>query len=109
MNMQDNEITYEIYYQIEAQEDLKEIVAYYHEIAGFSVADNNLNRILNSIDGLSFMPQKCPISSFSKEIRKLSVVDLPFLVFFKIMENKVVVLNIVHSSRNPKWIARRLS
>ncbi len=106
--MENSEITYEISYQIEAQEDLKEIIAYYDEIAGFEVAENNLNRILNSIDGLSFMPQKCPVLGFSKEIRKLSVVDLPYLVFFKIIEHKVIILNIFHSSRNPKLIAQQL-
>ncbi len=105
--MENNEITYEIFYQTEAEEDLKEIVAYYHENASFEVAKNNLNRILDSIKGLSFMPKKCPVSDFSKEIRKLSVVDLPYLVFFKVIENRVIILNIFHSSRSPKFIASR--
>lgn len=106
--MENQEFNYIICFQEEAKEDLKEIIAYYKETAGNEVANSNLDRILNSIDGLSLFPNRCPLCHFSSEIRKLVVIGLPYLVFFKVIENRVYILNIFHSKRNPRWIIQNL-
>lgn len=95
---------YQIHYQSEAQDDLKEIALYYTQVADFEVAKRNIGRILDSIDGLEIMPYRCPVSDFSPNIRKLVVPKLPYLVFFKIINDVVYVLNIYSAKRNPKLL-----
>lgn len=108
MTLENFETSYQILWQDEAQEDLKEIATYYREAGGLELTEKNLDRILNSIDGLKKMPERCQISSFSPNIRRLTVVNLPYLVFFKIIGDKVYILRIFSAKRSPKTIQNQL-
>lgn len=103
-----NKITYTIEYQNEAQADLQDIASYYNEVAGLMVANQNIERILNSIDGLHQLPHRCPLASFSQTIHKLTVPNLPYLVFYKVVGDKVHILNIFHAKHDPKWFKMKL-
>lgn len=100
--MENIEIIYQIEYQSEAEADLKDIAFYYHQTAGAEIAKKNIERILNSIDGLDQMPYRCLVCDFSPNIRKLTVPQLPYLVFFKVVDNTVYILNIYNAKCNPK-------
>lgn len=100
--MKDIEITYKILYQVEAEEDLKEIANYYQIVGSEELAERNLDRILNSIDSLEKMPYRCQVSDFSDSIHKLTVPNLPYLVFFKIIGENVYILNIFNAKRSQK-------
>lgn len=108
MTLEDFEIFYQILWQTEAEEDLKEIATYYREVGGLELAKKNLDRILNSIDGLQKMPSRCQVSDFSPNIRKLTVVNLPYLVFFKIIGDKVYILRIYNAKRSQKTLQNQL-
>lgn len=99
---------YKIEYQSEAEADLKDIAFYYHQSAGVEVAKKNIERILSSIDGLEKMPYRCPLTSFSQTIHKLTVPNLPYLVFYKVVGDTVHILNIFHAKRNPNWFKMKL-
>ncbi|WP_373784653.1 type II toxin-antitoxin system RelE/ParE family toxin [Kaistella sp.] len=105
--MNDTETIYKIFYQFEAEEDLKEIANYYQYAGGEDIAEMNIDRILNSIDSLEKMPFRCSTSDFSKNIRKLNVPNLPYIVFFKIIGENVYVLNIFHTKRSQKILQRK--
>lgn len=100
--MNDIDITYNIFYQLEAQEDLKEIANYYKLTGGLEVAEKNIDRILNSIDSLEKLPSRCQVSDFYKNIRKLVIPNLPYLVFFKIVGENVYILNIFNTNKDQK-------
>lgn len=102
--MENTEIIYKIEYQSEAEADLKDIAFYYHQTAGTEIAKTNIERILNSIDGLEHMPYRCPVCDFSPNIRKLTVPKLPYLVFFKVVGDTVHILNIFNARRNPRLL-----
>lgn len=102
--MENIEIIYKIEYQSEAEADLKDIAFYYHQTAGAEIAQRNVERILNSIDGLEQMPHRCPICDFSPNVRKLTVPKLPYLVFFKVVGDTVHILNIFNAKRNPRLL-----
>lgn len=102
--MENTEIIYKIEYQSEAEADLKDIAFYYHQTAGAEVAKNNIERILNSIDGLEQMPYRCPVCDFSPNVRKLIVPKLPYLVFFKVVGDTVHILNVYSSKRNQRLL-----
>lgn len=108
MTLEDFEIFYQILWQTEAEEDLKEIATYYREVGGLELAKKNLDRILNSIDGLQKMPSRCQVSDFSPNIHKLTVVNLPYLVFFKIIGDKVYILRIYNAKRSQKTLQNQL-
>ncbi|MCG7412883.1 type II toxin-antitoxin system RelE/ParE family toxin [Moraxella nonliquefaciens] len=102
--MENTEIIYKIEYQSEAEADLKDIAFYYHQTAGTDIAKTNIERILNSIDGLEHIPYRCPVCDFSPNIRKLTVPKLPYLVFFKVVGDTVHILNIFNAKRNPRLL-----
>lgn len=93
---------YQVLWQSEAEADLKEIAFYYHQVGGLELAERNIDRILASIDGLQSMPERCQVSDFSGNIRKLSVYKMPYVVFFKIIDDKVYLLNIFNTRRSQK-------
>lgn len=103
-----SELVYKIFFQNEAKADLNEIGLYYAQFGGEAVAEINLDRILNSIDGLQKMPNRCPACDFSPNIKKLTVVGLPFLVFFKIIGDAVHILRIYNAKRNQKILQDQL-
>ena len=102
--MENTEIIYKIEYQSEAEADLKDIAFYYHQTAGSEIAKTNIERILNSIDGLEYMPYRCPVCDFSPNVRRLVVPKSPYLVFFKVVGDTVHILNVYNSKRDQKLL-----
>lgn len=95
---------YSIYQQLEAREALQNILFYYIDTAGYEVALDISVRIEASINGLTYMPKKCQVSDFSRNIRKLSIPNLPYIVYFTIEEHQVIILEVIHGSKNQEYL-----
>lgn len=95
---------YSIYQQPEVNDALQHILFYYIDTAGYDVALDISIKIEASINSLSHMPKKCQVSDFSKNIRKLSIPNLPYIVYFTIEDNQVIILEIIHGSRNQDFL-----
>ncbi len=95
-------MTYNIYIEPEAKNALRNILFYYVDTVGYEKADNIITQIQSSIESLENMPKRCQISDFSKHVHKLSIPNLPYIVYFFIQENTVIILDVIHGSRNQK-------
>lgn len=95
---------YEIIYEPSAKNNLDEILLYYASLGGFILAESISNQISLNIEKLEFMPTRCPISSFSSSIRKLVIKNLPLVAYFEIIDDKVYILEILHTSRKESFL-----
>lgn len=98
---------YTITLEIEAELALKEIFQYYIDVANYEIADSNMSVIEAAINALEFMPNRCPISDFSPNIRKLVVPKLPYLVFYTVKNDEVIILNIFHERRDQNILSSK--
>ncbi len=98
---------YSIYHEPEAREALKDILFYYIDTVGYEVALDISFRIETSINSLANMPKKCQVSDFSKNVRKLSIPNLPYIVYFTIEGNQVIILEVIHGSRNQTFLLEK--
>jgi plasmid stabilization system protein ParE len=92
---------YIVTYEPEAENDLFEIVFYYAEQGGFELAETINNRIRDHIKRLETMPFRATESVTVPNSREFLIERLPYKAFYRVDETskKVLVLNIVHTSR----------
>jgi plasmid stabilization system protein ParE len=92
---------YTIFYELEAENDLFEIVFYYAEQGGFELAERMNDRIRTHIKRLENMPFRATESVNVPNSREFLIEQLPYKAFFRVDEvgKKVLILNIVHTSR----------
>ena len=83
----------------EALDDLAEIAAYYYAEASPRTAESVERRIVEQIEGLPPFPERIRKSDRIPGARELVVNRLPYIVFVKLLEDAVVVLNVVHTAR----------
>lgn len=82
-----------------ALDDLAAIVAYYLDAASPWTAEVVRQRILAAIMDLRDFPERARQSERVPGTRELVVPRLPYLVFVKIAEPDLIVLNVVHTAR----------
>lgn len=82
-----------------ALDDLAAIVAYYLEVASPWVAQTAQERILAAVQDLRNFPERIRPSERVPGARELVVPKLPYIVFVKVDELSLVVLNVVHTAR----------
>jgi plasmid stabilization system protein ParE len=61
--------------------------------------------LLNTFDGIAERPES--FLRFTGEIRRAVVKVFPFVIHFLAEEEKIVVLSVLHSSRNPAELRKR--
>ena len=63
-----------------------------------------INKCLLSLSTTPYIYAKCPhlISTKTKTYRNIILKKYPYIIIYSIIKNKVTVLNIIHTSRNPK-------
>jgi len=83
----------------EALDDLAEIVAYYYAEASPRTAESVERRIVEQIEGLPPFPERIRKSDRVPGTRELVVNRLPYIVFVKLTQDTIIVLNVVHTSR----------
>ncbi|MEG4243510.1 type II toxin-antitoxin system RelE/ParE family toxin [Microcoleus sp. MON2_D6] len=87
-----------------AQEEFDEAVDWYEQqSAGLGV--EFLNRVEEALDRISATPEACSI--VFQEMRRIVVRKFPYLIFYRVEPEQIVVLAIFHSKREPKtWQSR---
>ncbi len=83
----------------EALDDLAEIVAYYYTEASPRTAESVERRIVEQIEGLPPFPERIRKSDRILGTRELVVNRLPYIVFVKLTQDEIIVLNVVHTAR----------
>ena len=83
----------------EALDDLAEIVAYYYTEASPRTAESIERRIVEQIEGLPPFPERIRKSDRIPGTRELVVNRLPYIVFVKLTQDTIIVLNVVHTAR----------
>ncbi len=82
-----------------ALDNLAAIVAYYLEVASPWTAESVERRLVEAIVALLPFPESIRASDRVPGARELVVPKLPYIVFVKVREDDLVVLNIVHTAR----------
>jgi len=82
----------------EAEQDLENILLYYLEHAGLSVAESVYSRIHEQIETLKFLPERCRIGRI-QETWGYVIARLPYIAVVHVDNDTVSVLNIVHTAR----------
>ncbi len=90
---------YKVEISMLAKESIKSMGLYIRDVLKNSFAANNfLTEIYNVIQDLCFMPNRYPLFNDFKDIRKITYSN--YVITFKILETKVLVLRVFHSSTN---------
>ncbi len=92
---------YRIIYEPEAENDLIEILSYYAETGGMSLADAINQRMRRHIDRLKAMPQRIADSQIVPDAKGFLIEKLPYWAYFVIDDarQEVLILNIIHTRR----------
>jgi toxin ParE1/3/4 len=88
-----------VVYSPRAMRDLQGISAYLVERNPTGAA-NVLGAIKSSIETLSFFPQIGRVVD-DAEHRRLPVLRYPYLIYYRIADDELLILHIRHSSRRP--------
>lgn len=93
---------YQIIYEEDALQDLTDIAHYYFEKSGIELADRMSERILNEIDSLSFMPNRCVDCPLFPKYKQLNINNLPYRAYFLIdeIQKNVHIINVIHHAKN---------
>ncbi len=83
----------------EALGDLEEILAYYYLEASPRTAAAIERRIIGEIEALLPYPERIRESNRIPGCRELVVNRLPYVVFIRLQEDAIIVLNVVHTKR----------
>ncbi|NOX84588.1 MAG: type II toxin-antitoxin system RelE/ParE family toxin [Chlorobi bacterium] len=87
-----------------AKNDIQDIVDYYDNLSP-KLTDNFLNELDTCIEDIRKMPK-----AYQKRFHEIRVIFLkrfPFGVFYKMYGKKVVVIAVLHTSRNPEIWKKR--
>ncbi len=100
---------YKVEFLPAALQDLEDIFDYILLEESKEMAEEVLDRIMSSLERLETFPNS---GSFvpDKKLRSLEirmVVTSPYLAFYRILEDKVLIYHIVHGARNYKDLFNR--
>lgn len=95
-------LTYKVIVTEQAEKGLINLFEYYIDIAGYLVAEANITAIEICLESLNRLPHRYQISDFSSQIRRLVVPNLPFLVYYTILEleQEVHILEVLDSRKD---------
>jgi plasmid stabilization system protein ParE len=88
----------------EAEQDLADAAAWYEEqLPG--LANRFLDEVLSTFSAIAEAPLKYPI--LHRDTRRALIHRFPFGVYFRVESTAIVVLAVMHGSRNPRrWKTR---
>lgn len=95
---------YIIIYENEALEALEEIAYYYAIKESYGLSESIVTRIRTNIASIASMPNRFPISIFSNKIRKVSIINLPYIAYFTVLEQTIHIVEILHGARNQDFL-----
>ncbi len=92
-------------FNINVARDLKEILAFYEEESGTTLADAFYNELMFRIDQVEKNPKRFPFSVGDR--RRVNLSRFPYHFLYRIKSNSIRVLVIRHHHRNPHFGYRR--
>lgn len=95
---------YTITYETEAEHALENIAFYYIEQVGLEMAKAIMDSIKERIESLDTMPDRCQKSSFCQNVHKLVIQKPPYSVYYQILGQEVIILEILHNKQDPKFL-----
>lgn len=95
---------YSVVYSLDVENTLDEIIYYYSQKGGIILSNRMFDNIVSQLNELETMPFRCQVSDFSKNIRKMVIKTPPYLAYYTVTETKVIILELVHGSKNQDFI-----
>lgn len=83
----------------EALTDFEEILTYYYQEVSPRTAAAVEQRIITDIESLPPFPERIRASHRIPGARELVVSKLPYIVLLQIKDDKLIILNIVHTKK----------
>lgn len=97
---------YELVISRAAFEDIDEAFTYYEqELAG--LGERFLENLESAYQKLALRPQHFGFIDANKSLRDVSIDQFPFVVIFQIHLERVLILRVFHTSRNPRSLKFR--
>ncbi len=97
-------MSYDVRVRLRARNDIEDAARWY-ESQQLNLGGEYLNEIAAAFDKLAENPKAYP--AIHRETRRLLLQRFPFGVFYRIIDNRVIVLAVMHSSRDPNnWKSR---
>ncbi|PJA54115.1 MAG: plasmid stabilization protein [Candidatus Marinimicrobia bacterium CG_4_9_14_3_um_filter_48_9] len=87
-----------------ASQELIDAATYYDEQAQ-GLGEKFLNRVQSAVAQLELQPEVWPL--INSNIHRMLIRQFPFALLYRIEENEVIVLAVMHLKREPKyWVNR---
>jgi len=97
-------VTFEVRLRPEAERDLSEAAVWYEEqVAG--LGHQFLDEVFNALSTVGDAPHRYPV--VHGNTRRMLIRKFPFGVYYQIEKSTVIVLAIMHASRDPRLWRRR--
>ena len=97
---------YQVYFYPDIENDLIEITRYYEEKV-IGLAEEFLQIFYSSCDMISKHPFQC--SKIYGTFRRYLLRKFPYVIYYLIMDNRVVIFGLFHHSRSPETINKTLN
>ncbi len=98
-------MSYVIHIRSEAEQDLLEAADWY-ENQQYGLGHQFLDEVLAVFESIVDKPLRYPL--MNRNTRRALIQRFPFGVFYRIEENKIIVIAVMHGSRNPQHWKKRL-
>lgn len=82
------------------KQSFKKIVEYYYEVAHQGVSDDFANTVEGVATKLTFMPYRYAVSHFDDDYRKVKVGRFPYIIYYVVVKDIVVLLDVIHAHKN---------
>ena len=89
----------------EAKQDIIEIAKWY-DLKSFGLGDKFILLLDEAINRLAKNPDA--YSCFYGEVRKIKLRKFPYIIFYKVYNEKVEIYGVIHVKRNPSVYKKRL-
>lgn len=88
-----------ILWTAEALDDLEEILAYYYFEVGPATAEAVERRIVSQVEALCTFSERIRKSDRIPNARELVISKLPYIVFVRLLPERIIVLIVAHAAR----------
>jgi plasmid stabilization system protein ParE len=97
---------YEVRFRPEAEKDVEDAAIWY-ENQSLGLGKEFLDKVSNTLENLLKQPSMYPI--VHRNTRRALIHKFPFGIFYIIEENLIIIIAVMHVSRNPRlWKKRTL-
>lgn len=97
-------MTFEVRLRPEAEQDLAE-AATWHEARRSGLGHDFLDEVVTTLSNIAETPLRYP--NLHRDIRRALIHRFPFAIYFQVLTQTVVVIAVLHGSRNPRrWKGR---